>query len=168
MTMTALALVGCAAWLGKDLGWQPWNADFATVTGERRGFQLPDGTRLELNTHNAANLDFSARQRLITLARGEIMDQRLAALPVRSPRWRYSYPELATMSRERAPIPEGNDIHDNRAAESGAPKVVEIARETGRIELPAPLRPPSQVNSAKELLDLCRDRSACQAPAGGS
>jgi ferric-dicitrate binding protein FerR (iron transport regulator) len=34
---------------------------------------LPDGTRLELNTHSAADLDFSPRQRLITLARGEIM-----------------------------------------------------------------------------------------------
>lgn len=71
--LSGIAMVSGAAWLGKDLGWQPWSADFATATGERRGFQLPDGTRLELNTHSAADLDFSARQRLITLARGEIM-----------------------------------------------------------------------------------------------
>lgn len=71
--LSGVVLVGGAAWLGKDLGWQTWNADFATATGERRGFQLPDGTRLELNTHSAADLDFSAEQRLITLVRGEIM-----------------------------------------------------------------------------------------------
>lgn len=71
--LSGVALVGCAAWLGKDLGGQPWTADFATATGERRGFQLPDGTRLELNTHSAADLDYTSQQRLITLARGEIM-----------------------------------------------------------------------------------------------
>ena len=71
--LSGVAVVGAAAWLGKDLGWQPWNADFATATGERRGFQLPDGTRLELNTYSAADLDYTASQRLITLARGEIM-----------------------------------------------------------------------------------------------
>lgn len=67
-------LLGSAAWLGKEqLAWQQWGADFATATGERRGFQLPDGTRLELNTDSAADLDFNARQRLISLSRGEIM-----------------------------------------------------------------------------------------------
>ena len=71
--LSGVALLGSVAWLGKDLGWQPWNADFATATGERRGFQLPDGTRLELNTDSAADLDYTAKQRLISLARGEIM-----------------------------------------------------------------------------------------------
>lgn len=71
--LSGVALMGSAAWLGKDLGWHSWNADFATATGERRGFQLPDGTRLELNTDSAADLDYTAKQRLITLARGEIM-----------------------------------------------------------------------------------------------
>lgn len=67
-------LVGSAAWLGKEqLAWQQWSADFATATGERRGFQLPDGTRLELNTDSAADMDFNVRQRLIKLTRGEIM-----------------------------------------------------------------------------------------------
>nr|WP_095172012.1 FecR family protein [Pseudomonas sp. Irchel 3H3] len=67
-------LLGSAAWLGREqMGGLQWNADFATATGERRGFQLPDGTRLRLNTDSAANLDFTAGQRLIKLARGEIM-----------------------------------------------------------------------------------------------
>lgn len=72
--LSGVLLMGSAAWVGRDLtGWAQWNADFATATGERRGYQLPDGTRLELNTDSAADLDFSAQQRLINLRRGEIM-----------------------------------------------------------------------------------------------
>ncbi|MDO7900036.1 FecR domain-containing protein [Pseudomonas citrulli] len=71
--LSGVVLVGGVAWLGKTAPWQPWSADFATATGERRGFQLPDGTRLELNTHSAANLDFNAEHRWVTLVRGEIM-----------------------------------------------------------------------------------------------
>ena len=48
-------------------------SDLATATGERRSVQLPDGTRLQLNTDSAVDLDFSAQQRLITLVRGEIL-----------------------------------------------------------------------------------------------
>lgn len=83
--LSGLVLVGGAAWLGKNSQWQPWSADFATATGERRGFQLPDGTRLELNTHSAANVDFSADHRRVTLLRGEIMlnCNRDAARPLR-------------------------------------------------------------------------------------
>lgn len=72
--LSGALLMGSAAWLGKDaVGWQQWTADFATATGERRGFQLPDGTRLELNTASAVDLDYSAQQRLIKLTRGEIV-----------------------------------------------------------------------------------------------
>ena len=72
--LSGALLLGSSAWVGKDLlGWQQWNADFATAVGEQRGFQLPDGTRLELNTDSAADLNFNAEQRLIKLRRGEIM-----------------------------------------------------------------------------------------------
>jgi ferric-dicitrate binding protein FerR (iron transport regulator) len=72
--LSGALLMGSAAWLGKDaVGWQQWSADFATATGERRGFQLPDGTRLELNTASAVDLDYNAQQRLIKLTRGEII-----------------------------------------------------------------------------------------------
>ena len=72
--LSGALLMGAAAWLGKDaVGWQQWTADFATATGERRGFQLPDGTRLELNTASAVDLDYTAQQRLIKLTRGEII-----------------------------------------------------------------------------------------------
>lgn len=72
--LSGALLMGSAAWLGKDaVGWQQWTADFATATGERRAFQLPDGTRLELNTSSAVDLNYTAQQRLIKLTRGEII-----------------------------------------------------------------------------------------------
>jgi ferric-dicitrate binding protein FerR (iron transport regulator) len=72
--LSGALLVGSAAWLAKDTAsWQQWSADYATATGERRAFQLPDGTRLELNTASAVDLDYTAQQRLITLKRGEII-----------------------------------------------------------------------------------------------
>lgn len=72
--LSGALLMGSAAWIGKDaVGWQQWTADFATETGERRGFQLPDGTRLELNTASAVDLDYTSHQRLIKLTRGEMI-----------------------------------------------------------------------------------------------
>lgn len=72
--LSGVVLVGSAAWVSRDLtGWQRWTSDLATATGERRSVQLPDGTRLQLNTDSAVDLDFSAQQRLITLVRGEIL-----------------------------------------------------------------------------------------------
>ncbi|NBA97847.1 FecR domain-containing protein [Pseudomonas sp. R5(2019)] len=72
--LSGIVMLGSAAWLGKDLALlDPWTSDFATATGERRSFPLPDGSRLELNTHSAANLAFTTQQRLIELKHGEIM-----------------------------------------------------------------------------------------------
>ena len=72
--LSGVVLMGSAAWVSRDLtGWQRWTSDLATATGERRSVQLPDGTRLQLNTDSAVNLDFNAQQRLITLVRGEIL-----------------------------------------------------------------------------------------------
>ncbi|MEG0066502.1 MAG: FecR family protein [Pseudomonas sp.] len=72
--LSGALLLGSATWLAKDASpWQQWRADYATATGERRGFQLPDGTRIELNTASAVDLDYTAQQRLIKLTRGEIL-----------------------------------------------------------------------------------------------
>ncbi|TMU66089.1 FecR family protein [Pseudomonas fluorescens] len=72
--LSGALLMGSAAWLAKDTAaLQQWSADYATATGERRGFQLPDGTRIELNTASAVDLDYTAQQRLIKLTRGEII-----------------------------------------------------------------------------------------------
>lgn len=72
--LSAVLLLGSAAWISRDVtGWQRWTSDVATATGERRSIQLPDGTRLQLNTNSAVDVDFSPLQRLITLVRGEIL-----------------------------------------------------------------------------------------------
>lgn len=47
-------------------------ADISSRTGEQRQLTLQDGSQLLLNTHSAANLDFTAHERRITLLRGEI------------------------------------------------------------------------------------------------
>lgn len=72
--LSGTVLMASAAWLAKDTSiWQQWRADYATATGERRGFQLPDGTRIELNTASAVDLDYTAQRRLIKLTRGEVI-----------------------------------------------------------------------------------------------
>lgn len=55
--------------------WQQLAADLSTGTGERRDTQLPDGTRLWLNTASAVDVRYSATERLIVLRAGEILVQ---------------------------------------------------------------------------------------------
>lgn len=70
----SVALIGSAAWLGKDLQiLNDWTSDYTTATGEQRTVTLPDGSILQLNTRSAANLAFDDRQRLIRLKQGELM-----------------------------------------------------------------------------------------------
>ncbi|MCY1420385.1 Protein FecR [compost metagenome] len=72
--LAGVMMVGSAAWVGKDLApFEQLTSDLATATGERRGFALPDGSRLQLNTHSAADLAFDTRQRLVSLKHGELM-----------------------------------------------------------------------------------------------
>jgi transmembrane sensor len=72
--LSGLLVLGSGGYLAKDLApWQQWSADFATGFGERSGFALADGTRLQLNTDTAVDQDFSATQRLIRLSKGEIL-----------------------------------------------------------------------------------------------
>lgn len=67
---TAAAGVGWWTWRQEPLA--SLGADYATATGERRLFQLGDGTRLQLNTASAVDVQFSAARRLISLRKGEI------------------------------------------------------------------------------------------------
>ncbi|QXH44189.1 FecR family protein [Pseudomonas xanthosomatis] len=61
------------AWLGyRQLPVASWRADLHTATGERRGLTLPDGTRLQLNTASAVNLDFAQGRHRLQLVAGEI------------------------------------------------------------------------------------------------
>ncbi|MEE4452222.1 FecR family protein [Novosphingobium resinovorum] len=46
-------------------------ADAMTATGEQRAIDLPDGSRIMLNTHSAVAIDYTAGQRAIRLLTGE-------------------------------------------------------------------------------------------------
>lgn len=75
-TLAVLGVVAPAAWLGwRHAPWQGWAADYATATGERRHLDLPDGSRLALNTASTVDLDWNPKQRLVHLRRGEILVQ---------------------------------------------------------------------------------------------
>ncbi|NIE72877.1 DUF4880 domain-containing protein [Pantoea sp. Ap-967] len=64
------ALVPTAWLLGRQLPLEAWRADVHTAVGERRQLTLSDGTRLQLNTDSAVNIDLAAQR--ITLVRGEV------------------------------------------------------------------------------------------------
>ena len=69
-----LATVGAAAWLGRDYTPVPaMLAQQRSGTGERRRFQLDDGSLVQLNSDSAVDSDFDAQRRLIILRRGEII-----------------------------------------------------------------------------------------------
>lgn len=52
--------------------WRHFGADYGTGVGERRLYNLVDGTGLQLNTDSSADVLFTAQQRLIVLRAGEI------------------------------------------------------------------------------------------------
>ena len=67
-------LAGPAVWLAyREVPWQAWTADQRTAIGEQRGFTLPDGTRLLINTGSSLNIAFSPRERRIKLLDGEVL-----------------------------------------------------------------------------------------------
>jgi ferric-dicitrate binding protein FerR (iron transport regulator) len=69
-----VVMAGSASWLAKDLdAVSAWASDYATGTGERRVFTLPDGSLMQLNTCSAVDLAFIDRQRLVRLKHGELM-----------------------------------------------------------------------------------------------
>lgn len=71
LKMLMLLATGAAIFAGHRFS--PYNADFATRTGQRRQVILPDGSRLELNTDTQVDIAYSAQERLILLRRGEIL-----------------------------------------------------------------------------------------------
>lgn len=58
-------LVSQTPWLDR------WRADYATATGESRSVQLEDGSRIQLNTDSALQVELRADERRIHLLRGE-------------------------------------------------------------------------------------------------
>lgn len=100
-----LATVGTAAWLGRD--YTPLPALLAqqhSDTGERRRFELDDGSLVQLNSDSAVDSDFDAQRRLLILRRGEIIvnvgaDQRPFWVQTRDGIIRAQSPRL--LARER-------------------------------------------------------------------
>lgn len=79
----ALSAVAPLAWFTfRQLPMMPWGADLATATGERRGVELADGSRLQLNTASAVNIAFDAGQPRLQLLRGEIAVDSVGPLQV--------------------------------------------------------------------------------------
>lgn len=70
LVLGALAPAGWLAW--RQMPIANWSADLRTATGERRSLELPDGTRLQLNTASAVNLDFTDGRHQLALVEGEI------------------------------------------------------------------------------------------------
>ncbi|MCE5980107.1 FecR family protein [Pseudomonas sp. JR33AA] len=69
-----VVMAGSASWLAKDLDTvSAWASDYATGTGERRVFALPDGSLMQLNTCSAVDLVFNDQQHLVRLKHGELM-----------------------------------------------------------------------------------------------
>lgn len=50
-----------------------WLADYHTAVGEQRVIELPDHSRITLNTRSAIDLDYSEKERRITLRQGEVL-----------------------------------------------------------------------------------------------
>ncbi|RFC36835.1 MAG: FecR family protein [Candidatus Nitrotoga sp. SPKER] len=72
--LTVLLVAAPVSWLSlRQLPWREWTADVTTATGERKTLELPDGSRLVLNTGSAVNIIFSAAERRIRLVTGEIL-----------------------------------------------------------------------------------------------
>lgn len=73
-SIALLAGSGVLGWAGYRQA-PIWLASHRTATGERRSLTLADGTRLELNTASAVDVEFTASERLIHLRTGEILLQ---------------------------------------------------------------------------------------------
>ncbi len=74
--MAALLISAPAGWMA----WQhrPGQADLRTATGERREVMLADGSRLQLDTASAVEIDFNGALRLVHLRSGAIHIQTAA------------------------------------------------------------------------------------------
>jgi len=71
LKVLSLAL-GAGGLAAAGLQWQTWTAALSTRVGERRSVALDDGSVLTLNTDSAADVRFTATERLVILRRGEL------------------------------------------------------------------------------------------------
>jgi transmembrane sensor len=72
--LTVAFTVGPAGYAAyRAMPWRDWMSDQRTVVGERRFVMLADGTRIDLNTSTAIDIDFTASERRVVLNDGEIL-----------------------------------------------------------------------------------------------
>ncbi|MFT3813039.1 MAG: FecR domain-containing protein [Acidovorax sp.] len=72
--IAAAAVCGGAAYGARRTdAWQLALADYAAATGQIRPLELPDGTRLVMDTASAIDLRYTARERRIVLRAGRIL-----------------------------------------------------------------------------------------------
>ncbi|WP_095195207.1 FecR domain-containing protein [Pseudomonas sp. Irchel 3A7] len=95
--IAGLGLIGGGLWLGarSPLG-DSLFADLHTGRGQRKEFNLADGSRLSLNADSAVDLQFDDQQRLIILRHGELVIQ-VAADPQRPLRVRTAQGEVRAL-----------------------------------------------------------------------
>ncbi|MFM9924419.1 FecR domain-containing protein [Variovorax sp. H27-G14] len=74
-TVALLTAAGSGLWADRRAPLMAWAADLRTRTAERRRFVLDDGSELLLNARSAADLHFSATQRLVRLREGALIAQ---------------------------------------------------------------------------------------------
>lgn len=68
--LAALIVAGPAGYLAWRTG--SWSADVRTATGERRELQLPDDSRMQLDTRSAVDIAFTATERRLVLRAGAV------------------------------------------------------------------------------------------------
>ncbi|CAN5386391.1 FecR domain-containing protein [soil metagenome] len=72
-TVALLTASGGGLWADRRAPLMTWSSDLHTDTAERRRFMLDDGSDLLLNARSAADLHFSATQRLVRLRAGALI-----------------------------------------------------------------------------------------------
>lgn len=77
LPMKSLATAACLVLaIFATVGWQQdwmtqWQSDYISAVGEQLPIQPDDGSRITLNTDSALDMDYSARERRVTLLKGE-------------------------------------------------------------------------------------------------
>jgi Right handed beta helix region len=102
-------------------------------------------------------LDWASR----AVAPGEVMRQRLAAMPVRDSTWSAAYPELAAMAIDRAAWPDGNQVVSNACSQCGIAELMPRAAQASRLEQPIKLDVAGMRSSAESIMRRCAVSGRC-------
>ena len=85
-----LMTTGAVGWVTREsVPWRVWGSDYRVGVGQHRELALADGSRIDINTDTALDVEYTEDARLIRLHRGEIAvrtaaDVRGAGQPARS------------------------------------------------------------------------------------